>query len=397
MKHQARITLLVTFLITLLLAGCSQAGNTGAGSLFGSVQGEHIEKTSAGEELFFTIPINQSFVDAGQTIAIRAGGKVETGWLRIIFRDPDGNIAWDPGEFGGDFIVNTFYIPTRPGVYKLGVAWKDATTATYDVSYQGEQLTPLALVPGLGMILVAIAFIIYSLRKGGTWSYLGLGALAWAVTVAIKMLIALVANSPIYQALYNPDSLWAPGSILFYLYIGALTGLTEVLLTWLVLRYTRLGRAPWNKALAFGVGFGAFEALLLGLGSLLGMLVGLLAPQTLPAAAMGSMVQANNLLFDLAPIVERIATIFVHILCNVLLFYGVVTLRSRWLWVSFAFKTLLDSVAGFAQLWGVGTVERIWIIEAVIIIFGILGWWGTRAVARRYPSLVEEQPVVTTD
>jgi len=393
MKHPERIILLVAFIIALLLAGCSQANNSGAGSLIGSVQGQHIEKTSAGEELFFTIAIDQSFIDAGQPIAIRAAGTVESGWLRIIFRDPDGNIAWDPGEFGGDFTVNTFYQPPSTGNYRLGVAWKDATTATYDVSYQGEQLTPLALAPGLGMILVAIAFIIYSLRKGGTWSYLGLGALAWTVTVAIKMLIALVANAPIYQALYNPDSLWAPGSILFYLYIGALTGLTEVLLTWLVLRYTRLGRAPWNKAFAFGAGFGAFEALLLGLSSLFGMLVGLLAPQTLPAAAIGSMLQANNLLFDLAPIVERIATIFVHILCNVLLFYAIATRRSRWLWVSFVFKTLLDSVAGFAQLWGVGTIERIWIIEAVIIIFGILGWGGTRAVARRYPSPVEEQAV----
>ncbi len=263
----------------------------------------------------------------------------------------------------------------------------------YNILNQAGQLTPLVLVPGIGMIIVAIAFIIYAFRRGGTWGYLGLGALAWTVTVAIKFLIAVPVNPVVYKALYVPNALWAPGSLLFDIYVGALTGLTEVLLTWLLLRYTRLGKVTWNKALAFGVGFGAFEALLLGISSLSGMLVGLFAPQTLPASALASMMQANNPLFDLAPIVERIATIFCHILSNVLLFYGAITLRSRWLWVAFAYKTLLDSVAGFAQMWGVGSLGHIWIIEAIIIVFGIIGWWGTRAVARRYPPLAAVQPV----
>lgn len=401
MKYNVRILLFLSLIFTLLTAGCAQANGQGGSTrdfpLVASVQGQRIEKTSAGEDLMFQVPIDQAFVDAGQTIAINAGGKVEKGWLRVVFRAPDGSVAWDPGEFGGDFTVNTFYKPTSAGTYQLGVSWIDNTTATFDLSYQAEKVTAMALMPGLGMMLVAVAFVVYALRRGGTWAYLGLGALAWVVTVAIKFVIAIPANPVVYRALFKEGALWAPGSILFYLYVGLLTGITEVLLTWLLLRYTKLGRVSWNKVLAFGAGFGAFEALLLGFSSFMGMLAGITSPQMLDAGTLGTLMQANNPLYGLAPIVERIATIFVHMVCNALLFYGVVKSQSRWLWVSFAFKSLLDSVAGFAQMWGVSTMDHLWTIEAVIIVFGAAAWWGLRWVARRYPAPITEpepEPVV---
>ena len=46
------------------------------------------------------------------------------------------------------------------------------------------------------------------------------------------------------------------------------------------------------------------------------------------------------------------------------------------MWLSFAFMTLLDSVAAFAQFWGVNTLSRLWTIEAAIIAFGLVAWWG---------------------
>ncbi len=99
----------------------------------------------------------------------------------------------------------------------------------------------------------------------------------------------------------------------------------------------------------------------------------------------------------MAPIVERIATIFCHILANTLLFYALVTGRIRWVWVSFLYKTLLDSVAAFAQTWGVGSLAHIWTIEAIIIVFGIIGWWGTRAIRQRYNDTPARQAVGFTE
>jgi hypothetical protein len=54
------------------------------------------------------------------------------------------------------------------------------------------------------------------------------------------------------------------------------------------------------------------------------------------------------------------------------------------MWLSFAWKSLLDAVAGFAQMWGVGTPAKMWTIEAIIILFGVASWWGLRRLARMY-------------
>jgi hypothetical protein len=48
-------------------------------------------------------------------------------------------------------------------------------------------------------------------------------------------------------------------------------------------------------------------------------------------------------------------------------------------------------VAGFAQTSGViGSVEGIWAIEAIVVLFGIVGWLGVRWLAQRYPALSQE-------
>jgi len=44
-------------------------------------------------------------------------------------------------------------------------------------------------------------------------------------------------------------------------------------------------------------------------------------------------------------------------------------------------------VAAFAQLWGLDALWKIWTIEAIVIVWGVLGWWGTRWVKARYPAV----------
>jgi uncharacterized membrane protein YhfC len=252
--------------------------------------------------------------------------------------------------------------------------------------FQAQSISPIVLLPGIGMILVALVFFGYALSRRLGFRYLVFGGIAWVVTVALKFVWALSFNAPIYQALTGglPE---AVGQFIFYIYVGSLTGVFEVALVWLFLRYTRFGKVSWEKALAFGIGFGALEALLLGLSSLSSSLTALLAPDQFPPDALAQLALASNILFGLAPIVERIATILVHIFCNVLLFYSVQTRQVRWFWAAFFYKSALDSVAAFAQFWGVNTVARIWTIEAIVILFGLFAWWGTRWVAARYPQI----------
>jgi len=251
-------------------------------------------------------------------------------------------------------------------------------------------LSPLILLGGTGMILVAVGFVVYAVIKRLGWAYLGFGALMWIITVAIKFALAVPSNSTIYRALNG--ALGNIGAGLFDLYVGMLTGITEVGIVWLVLRYTRFGKVEWKRALAFGIGFGAIEVLLLGLGSLLTMLTVLLAPQVIPSESLSQLALANNILYGIAPIVERFFTVWVHIFCNVLIFFAIAKSQTRWFWLSFWFKSLIDAVAAYAQTASViVSLEGIWAIEAIVILWGILGWLGVRWIQSRYAAQLQTE------
>ncbi len=381
------ISLWLLILTAALLVGCAAQTSTILPEYrWASVMGSTLSEKAAGESLNFGIQVDQAMVESQSPVDIQAKGNVQSGTLSFKMVDKDGQEVWNSGRFGGgDFSIQSRYVPVMPGTYSLGAVWADNTTGTYDIVWRSVSVTPVALLGGLGMILVALVFVSYAASRRLGWGYLGLGALLWTGTVVVKFVLAIPLNPVVYKAIYVPDQLFAPGSLLFDLYVGALTGLTEVLLTWLLLRYTRLGKVGWGKALAFGIGFGAFEALLLGVSNFAGALIGMLAPQSL-GPAIGNLVTLNNPLYGLASVVERIFTIFVHILSNVLLFYGVAKVQSRWLWVSFAYKSGIDTIAGFAQMWGVAQLSHLWLIEGFVILFGLAGMWGIRWIALHYPS-----------
>jgi len=264
-------------------------------------------------------------------------------------------------------------------------------TSTIAISPSWQEMTPLVLFPGIGMLVVGLAFLVYAWRQRLGFRYVIWGALAWVLSVALKFAWAIGLNARIYSVLTSllPTTV---GSIVFDLYVGSLTGVFEVALVYLVLSRLHLGHAAWTQALAFGIGFGAIEAFLLGASSFAGGLAVLLTPSQVPASAAAQFALASNPLYGAAPIVERAATIFVHILSAGLIFYAIASGNQRWLWTAFVYKTALDSVAAFAQFWGVNSVGRIWTIEAIVIVFGLLGLWGTLRIGRRYAALPLASP-----
>ncbi len=247
-------------------------------------------------------------------------------------------------------------------------------------------ISPLVLLPGIGMILVALGFIVLAgVRKLG-WGYLALGAAGWIVTVGLKFLWGNLANSAIYQGLQGafPERF---ASLVFYLYVGLLTGVFEVSLIWIIVRYTKLGDVSWKRMLAFGIGFGALEALLIGLSSLANGITALTIPSALPAASLEQLTLTSNPLFGLAPVWERFFTILIHIFSSLLLFFGARQLQSRWFWIAFVYKTLLDAVAVFGQFWGLNNLGRLWAIEGFIFIWGLMGILGIQILGFRSSEL----------
>jgi len=250
------------------------------------------------------------------------------------------------------------------------------------------------ILPGAGATIFAVAFTIFAQKRRCPWSYMGLGALAWIIAIIIKYLVASPVTPLVYQLLYVPDKVWAPGSVLFYIYVGVLTSLTEVLLTWLVLRYTRLGHVTWSKALAFGIGFGVIEALYQGIPSLVTNISALVSPLSLSSATISNLQLLNNPIFSLGPATDRFFATLIHVFANVLLFYGVVSKQNRWLWIAFTYKCLVDTVAAFGMFWGVETVSKLWRLEAILWVLGFTAWWGIKQIHRRYAVDQTTYPVV---
>lgn len=243
----------------------------------------------------------------------------------------------------------------------------------------------LALLSGMGMILVALGVAAYTGRRQLGWGAFALGALAWSVTVALKFAWAIPFNPPIYTALNQ--ALPSLGVALFVVYVGALTGAFEVGLVALLLTSTRLGKSPWPRAVAFGIGFGAIEALFFGVVSLsstlASMLISLVHPPTPELAA-----NLGNFQWVIAPVVERLAAVFIHACCNVLIFYAVNTRRARWFWLALGYKTAVDAfAAACVHIHGIDTLAHVWTLEAMLILFGLAGWLGLRLLAPRYQAL----------
>lgn len=362
------------------------------------VTGATLARTEPGSDLPFTVQIDQD----NKPFYLAVDGQVNEGDLRVRMADEQGATAWEM-TVDGKFDVMTKVQPPKPGVYHLGLAWSGPVRAQYNLEWNPQpinrptvKIQPTALLPGLGMLLVGVGFVVYAGLRRLHWGYLVLGAVGWAITVAMKFAWAIPINPPVYRAL-TAALPGLPGQLVMALYIGLLTGVFEVGVAWLVLRYSPLGRVTWRKALAFGIGWGAIEAILLAISPLVTVIMALAMAKNTPAQVLEQAQAFNNVAQGLAPVVERFFTIWIHILANVLMFYAIAMRRPRYFWLGFAFKSLIDMVAGYAQLVGISGLTMIWELEAIVAVFGIAGWLGTRWVAARYPepAVMQSAPQVS--
>lgn len=394
------ISIVFISMVVLLFSGCAaQNSSVPMNYRWANVDGSQLKSTEAGEQFYFNILVDEDMIASGIPIKIKVSGDVDSGSLRFELRDPSGQSVWNSGTIGtGDFSINTEYVlaADQIGTYQLGLLYSDNISVTYNLSWHAIQLGPIILLPGLGMILVSIAFVVYAARKKLLgWRHLGMGALFWILTVTAKFLFAIPVNPILFRILgASNENIFSLSNLVMYLYIGALTGIFEVGLAWLVLSKTPWGKADWNQALVFGIGFGVIEAFLLGLSGFSSALTGIIAPDVLPIPVLGSLANNATLVMGLAPVIERLSVIFAHIFACVLIFHAINSGESKWGWLSILYKTLLDAPAGFAAFWGVGTASKLWTIEGMIILFGLIGLWGTIWIARRYSQHRVQTPAL---
>jgi len=252
-------------------------------------------------------------------------------------------------------------------------------------------MNPLFLLSGIGMMLVAIAAIAYwKVRSKILWRLFLWGAAAWIVGVSLKSITALLTPTAIRSLSETlPKYVSEPA---LWIYIGLLTGIFECGATLGFAYIKRIHTSTWEEAVGFGLGFGAVEALIVGAGAFVLVLLVTLMPDKLPPQLVKfATCGTNSLLVIPAPIVERITAVLLHAFSCLLIVYAVQTKMWKWFWVSFFYKTAVDAIAGFLHVtYGMEniTTTGVWVIEAVLLPFGLVGLWGLCAFRKRWEDLI---------
>lgn len=230
-------------------------------------------------------------------------------------------------------------------------------------------ISPLHFLTGIAMILVAVSAVWYWQRgKPSLWPTVWWGVLAWIISMAPKAAVGLPSMSFLQRHGNNP---------LTWLYGGLLTGVFECGIPLLLILKTRLRRADFNCAVAFGIGFGGTEAFLMGSVALIQTMLLVAFPNHIPSGVRDALIKQfarSSLATILLSIIERAFALAAHCLASVLLIYTLRARRQLWFWLSFAYKTLLDTLAAWAILaWKMpGSTTKTAEFEVVVAVFALI-------------------------
>lgn len=230
----------------------------------------------------------------------------------------------------------------------------------------------VSLVPAVGMMIVASVAVIYWRRLSHLqfrWFWIGAGL--WTVAVILKMVCALLTNAAVIGFMKGKLSypcLVVGGG----LFLGIQSSMFEIGLTLLaVVLWRQLGEHA-GRTIGIGIGAGAFEALLLGISSLIAILA-LLAgfPGTEKVREGIETVAAVTPVFWLLAPVERIIAILCHASSRTLVLLGATHRKPMMVLSGFLIFTLLDGVAGATHVSGkIGQISMWW-IEVSILPFAL--------------------------
>jgi len=250
-------------------------------------------------------------------------------------------------------------------------------------------MNPWLILGPFGMVVVGVASIIYwRSRSQVELRFFLFGGLVWAASVAPKFVMDLTVT-PVLSSYMRPH-LGLMGYLIFIgVFVGVRTGLFECGAAYLTFKRTNLREASLDGATAFGVGFGAFEAIVLGLPSIVQIGMFLLNPgllDALPPAQRAYVIEQLSAptWIVLAPVIERLFTLFAHILAAVLVYSAVRWARPRLLLYAFLYKSALDAPVPYFQ-WLLGSssdLRLVYVVEVWVMLLGAVGFLGTARLRR---------------
>ena len=171
-------------------------------------------------------------------------------------------------------------------------------------------------------------------------------------------------------------------------YVGLRTGLLESALVLLAFKREGLNDLKVEEAIAFAIGFGALEAIFLGVPSLIQIATFNLYPNTVESLPLDQlmqiMAQLNAPTWVVgAPIIERGFTMMAHVYAILLIYRGVRDEDSRSVLMAVAYKSALDALVPYMQwLLSSGGFGMIYVVEVWVVFMGLVGLWGSRRIIK---------------
>jgi hypothetical protein len=228
-------------------------------------------------------------------------------------------------------------------------------------------------VSGVGMMGVAIvAWLLWWRFSRAQLRWFWVGAGLWTIAVALKIVCALLANPAVLgslKALPHPVYVALGG-----LYVGVQSSVFEMGFTLVaVMIWKQLGRDA-GRAIAIGVGAGAFEAFLLGVAAAATALVltFVRVPETEKVLEQLKETAAVTPLLWLIGPVERTIAILCHASTRALIVLGVAKKKYLLVFWGFLIFTLLDGIAGGVHVAGLVGKISMWWIELALVPFALV-------------------------
>jgi uncharacterized membrane protein YhfC len=150
---------------------------------------------------------------------------------------------------------------------------------------------------------------------------------------------------------------------------------------------------------AVGIGFGAAEAILLGLMSLLNVLIFILLPDylsSLPQATQDAVQTQLSWWFIPIPVIERLTTLVSHVFATVLALFavragagraGIAPAGKKWLALSMAIGVLIDgSIFWLAYFIPSSSVTYTIVLEALVAAIAAVSMYGLYRLKKRYDT-----------
>ena len=206
----------------------------------------------------------------------------------------------------------------------------------------------------IGMILIGVfSILLWKLKRRVSLKIFLAGGIVWAAAVAPKILMdygLTPALSRWATLAYGPAGMMA----ILGVYVGLRTGFFECGFTYLAFSKSRLKDMSVDEATAFGIGFGAFEAILLGLPAIVQILTFTFNPSllnTLPPVERQMVESQLNLPTWVvpAPIMERFLTMFIHIFTALLVFTSVRHRKASFFLAAFSYKGFIDGLVPYIR------------------------------------------------